>query len=428
MEGNGSSNSSSNKRSTSNISSRSVRFLPPFTESDGGPLHPISSVQEDGEDGDEGAISDRIDRQGIATPQQEGDGWRLRSSTTTSSSSSSVKRNYRGTRHLSLVSQNQQVPSYLSQTLPQAENRDVFGHIESDVIDNATKSEAANDSISPGKPTRLRAKSEPPRPSLLRRFSSFPISDDGRARRPTLSEAGVTIVVGVTDASPHPGVMAATMMSIMVDVPGPREVLKRHASTLEQTSPVDNPKQNGEQHVSFVSEPLRRHLLVLIWTYLKMALKFFLTVKGFFVTAYLCLVIAFGGMLFLILVGAAPAMNRLDGPDGTDTPGKRWIEIDSQVLNALFCVTGFGLMPQRTKHLYFLIRGQLDNQERANVQLMRRYPWYVPGRNWWALAAVLYLYELNSCFQVVMAAGMWAYNRHNRPPWLTGMSMGLGFA
>ncbi|KAK9376191.1 uncharacterized protein V1513DRAFT_376066 [Lipomyces chichibuensis] len=424
MDGNG----SSNKSSTSTTSSRSVHFLPALTsrlgnESDGGPLQSIPSVQDDGEDGDDDAISDRFDRQAIAffaSPQQEGDGWR-------SSNSSSVKRNTRATRHmsLSLRSQNQQAPSYLNQTTPQAENRDISGHIESDVIDNATNSDMANDSISPHKPTRLRAKSEPPPPSLLRRFSSLPINGDGRARRPTLSEAGVKIVAGVTDASPHPGVMAATMMSIMVDVLGPREVLKRHVSTLEQASPVENPKQNGGQHVS---EPLRRHLRVLIWTYLKMALKFCLTVKGFFVATYLCLVIAFGGMLFLILVGAAPAMNRHDGPDGTDTPGKRWIEIDSQVLNALFCVTGFGLMPQRTKHLYFLIRGQLDNQERADVQLMRRYPWYVPGRNWWALAAVLYLYELNSCFQVVMAAGMWAYNRHNRPPWLTGMSMGLGFA
>ncbi|KAJ8097757.1 hypothetical protein POJ06DRAFT_259958 [Lipomyces tetrasporus] len=407
-------NSSSVKRPTATRSSRSVHFLPPPTlghdnGSASGPLQPIQSVQEDGE---LGGLSDRIEQQERAVPQPESDERRLRSN-------SSVRRKFRGTRHLSLLSQNQK-PAVVTETRNSDEP-------ESDNVDNNTNSETGNDNVSPSTPARHRAKSEPAPPPLLKRFSGIVSDENGRARRPTLSAAGATIVVGITDPSPHPGVMAATMMSI-IDVPGPREVVRRHFSAIQQAAPLDHPDKNVGEPVSVESEPLRQHLRVLIWTYLKLALKFVLTVKGFFITLYLCLVIAFGGMLFLILVGAAPAMNHPDGPDGTDSPGKRWIEIDSQVLNALFCITGFGLMPQRTKHLYFLIRGQLGNQETANVRLRKRYPWYVPSRNWWALAAVLYLYELNSCFQVVMAAGMWVYNRHNRPPWLTGMTIGLGFA
>ncbi|KAK9319923.1 hypothetical protein V1517DRAFT_331027 [Lipomyces orientalis] len=416
-------NSSSSKRPTARRSSRSVHFLPPPTLSHdngsaGGPLQPIQSVQEDVDDNELGGLSDRIDLQEPAVPQSESDARRLRSN-------SNIRRNYRGTRHLSFLSQNQEAAGLYETRI---ENCDEPGKGKSDNADNNRSSETGNDNVSPSTPARLRAKSEPARPSLLQRFSGVAIDEDGRrARRPTLSAAGATIVVGITDPSPHPGVMAATMMSI-IDVPGPREVVRRHVSTIQQTVPLGHPDKDAGRPVSVESQPLRRHLRVLIWTYLKLGLKFVLTVKGFFITLYLCLVIAFGGMLFLILVGAAPAMNHPDGPDGTDSPGKRWIEIDSQVLNALFCITGFGLMPQRTKHLYFLIRGQLGNQDTADVQLGKRYPWYVIGRNWWALAAVLYLYELNSCFQVVMAAGMWAYNRHNRPPWLTGMTIGLGFA
>lgn len=51
-------------------------------------------------------------------------------------------------------------------------------------------------------------------------------------------------------------------------------------------------------------------------------------------------------MLFLLLCNASPAMCV---PTCNDlySPRRVWIEIDSQILNALFCVTGFGLIPWR---------------------------------------------------------------------------------
>src|ERR1700743_3188147 len=61
-------------------------------------------------------------------------------------------------------------------------------------------------------------------------------------------------------------------------------------------------------------------------------------------------------MLFLLLCGAAPAMTKQYGPNDNRSAKKIWIEIDSQILNALFCVTGFGLIPWRFRDLYYLMR------------------------------------------------------------------------
>ena len=68
-------------------------------------------------------------------------------------------------------------------------------------------------------------------------------------------------------------------------------------------------------------------------------------------------------MLFLLLVNAAPAMCRPTCED-LQSPRRIWLEIDAQILNALFCVTGLGLIPWRFKELYFLmlyrVKGRQD--------------------------------------------------------------------
>ena len=75
---------------------------------------------------------------------------------------------------------------------------------------------------------------------------------------------------------------------------------------------------------------------------LKAFWKFTWTPLGFFVVLYGLLVVAFGGMLFLLLCNAAPAMCNPDCND-IDSPRRIWVEYDSQIVNALFCVTGFGM-------------------------------------------------------------------------------------
>lgn len=100
---------------------------------------------------------------------------------------------------------------------------------------------------------------------------------------------------------------------------------------------------------------------------LKAFWRWFLTPFGFLVTIYALNVVAWGGMLFLLLCGAAPDMCwALDEQDGwiydcnhLYSSRRIWLEIDSQILNALFCVTGFGLIPWRFRDLYYLLRWRL---------------------------------------------------------------------
>lgn len=123
------------------------------------------------------------------------------------------------------------------------------------------------------------------------------------------------------------------------------------------------------------------------WIGLKAFWKWFTTPFGFLFTIYGLNVVAWGGMLFLLLCNASPAMChapvprpsnqkhmsdvaalKLPGPyyfncDDINSPRRVWIEIDSQILNALFCVTGLGLVPWRFRDLYYLLRWRLTSEK-----------------------------------------------------------------
>ncbi|KAM0709710.1 hypothetical protein Q7P35_003750 [Cladosporium inversicolor] len=104
--------------------------------------------------------------------------------------------------------------------------------------------------------------------------------------------------------------------------------------------------------------------------------KWATTLFGFVVTVYCLNVVAWGGMLFLLLCGAAPEMCWAPIGDGEyvrdcnhiDSPRRIWLEIDSQILNGLFCVTGFGLLPWRARDLYFLLRWRFCNEKKEGRQ------------------------------------------------------------
>jgi hypothetical protein len=102
--------------------------------------------------------------------------------------------------------------------------------------------------------------------------------------------------------------------------------------------------------------------------------KWVFTPVGFLITLYCCNVVAWGGMLFLLLCNASKAMCRPTCND-INSPRRIWIEIDSQILNALFCVTGFGTIPWRFRDLYWLmvyrlgIRGR--GQEARGIGIRR---------------------------------------------------------
>lgn len=122
---------------------------------------------------------------------------------------------------------------------------------------------------------------------------------------------------------------------------------------------------------------------------LKAFWKWFTKPFGFLLTVYALNVVAWGGMLFLLLCNAskqmcwAPIHNAATEGSHTDanslkfgseypryyncndlnSPRRIWLEIDSQILNALFCVTGFGLAPWRFRDLYYLLRWRCTSEK-----------------------------------------------------------------
>lgn len=88
--------------------------------------------------------------------------------------------------------------------------------------------------------------------------------------------------------------------------------------------------------------------------------SFTLTPFGFLVTIYCLNIIAWGAMIFFLLLNAAPAMCN-PSCDASDSARQRWMEIDTQVLTALFCVTAFGLIPWRFRDFYYLMKWRALN-------------------------------------------------------------------
>ncbi len=187
-------------------------------------------------------------------------------------------------------------------------------------------------------------------------------------------------------------------------------------------------------------------------------------------------------MLFFLLLDAAPAM---DYPSANDlnSPRKIWLEIDSQILNALFCVTGFGLAPWRFRDFYFMIRATCFHNKAAMQKLaaqnkawLRPPAWAeidddsnevstgdakngvsvstratttftgqrAPPTAFWKMAFPTTMMVLNTIIQVILSYYMWAYDRISRPVrpsfphlqreltswfwqgWATGTFIGLG--
>lgn len=175
--------------------------------------------------------------------------------------------------------------------------------------------------------------------------------------------------------------------------------------------------------------------------------KFFLTPTGFCITIYGLNVVAWGAMLFFLLLKAAPAMNHPENGDADSSPRKIWIEIDSQILNALFCLTAWGLAPWRFRDLYWVARWRFGKPEASHRAIRRlaarNESWFrvreeeievketfhgarAPPTASWKLDFVVWMMVLNTLLQVGMAFFMWHWNRIDRPSWGTGTFIGLG--
>lgn len=154
-----------------------------------------------------------------------------------------------------------------------------------------------------------------------------------------------------------------------------------------------------------------------------------------------------------------------------NSPRRKWIEWDSQILNALFCVTGFGLAPWRFRDLYFLLQYRVQKKEVALRRLagIHRGWFRLPGSDQLdpqigphnisssphlssslacpfppdkipdapltgvrapptaitRMDAVVWLMVWNTFLQCVLSGFMWGLNRYDRPSWSTGLFVAL---
>ncbi|KAH0359190.1 hypothetical protein KCU65_g10087, partial [Aureobasidium melanogenum] len=222
--------------------------------------------------------------------------------------------------------------------------------------------------------------------------------------------------------------------------------------SLQQSTDSKEPRQQTLPHVD---PEAKVPWAIALKHGLQAAGKFIITPTGFFITVYGLNVVAWGAMLFFLLLKAAPAMNHPDDGDADFSPRKIWIEIDSQILNALFCLTGFGLAPWRFRDLYWCACWRMgwgpENGRNALRKLAKRNDdWFrmgarpgeehlederltfsgnhAPPTKPWKLDLVVWLIVFNTLFQVGMAFFMWHWNRIDRPSWGTGTFIGLGCA
>ncbi|KAB5515334.1 hypothetical protein GE09DRAFT_1208773 [Coniochaeta sp. 2T2.1] len=197
------------------------------------------------------------------------------------------------------------------------------------------------------------------------------------------------------------------------------------------------------------------------------AWKFSTTFWGFFWVLYGLNVGAWGGMLFLLLCNASPAMCYPTCND-INSPRRIWIEVDSQILNALFCVTGFGLAPWRFRDWYYLLKFRVLKQEEAWRRLAGlKSDWFrlegsevlpidvghssipedvplssvpypiekipatpltgvrAPPTAPWKMDFLIWTMIGNTFLQAVLCGFMWGMNRYDRPSWSTGLFVAL---
>lgn len=207
---------------------------------------------------------------------------------------------------------------------------------------------------------------------------------------------------------------------------------------------------------------------------LKAFWKFTITPLGFLIVIYGLNVVAWGGMLFLLLIGGGqqfmcfpPGSHGEKDCGDLNSPRRIWIEIDSQILNSLFCVTGFGLIPWRFRDLYYLLKFRVRHDRSALRRLAGIHrAWFrlagsehlptdpdapvddpernpaiplppskipdvpltgvrAPATRMWKLDYVIWAFVLNTFLQVVLSGFMWGFNRYDRPSWSTGTFVAL---
>lgn len=246
---------------------------------------------------------------------------------------------------------------------------------------------------------------------------------------------------------------------------GSRPVASSENTTIavpaERAIDATEPFENGYHFPpKFPALEATRHGLAQFW-------KYFITPWGFFWTIYGLNVVAWGGMLFLLLCNAAPAMCYPDC-DHIDSPRRKWVEWDSQILTALFCVTAFGLAPWRFRDMWYELKYRFQGDYDALRRLAGIHAsWFrlpgsqdlpihigpdnipedlsrqviplpeksmpvapltgtrAPATAVWKLDFVIQCMVWNTFAQCGLCGIMWGMNRYDRPSWSTGFLVGI---
>ncbi|KAI0997661.1 hypothetical protein K3495_g10528 [Podosphaera aphanis] len=191
---------------------------------------------------------------------------------------------------------------------------------------------------------------------------------------------------------------------------------------------------------------------------------FFLTPTGFVTTILGLNVFAWGAMLFLLIINAVPSMCKPTCSD-INSESKIWIEINSQILTAIFSMIQFGVAPWRFRDLWYLLRYRVHHSElhlRKLAGINRS--WFrligsqdlpaqlgpedkdlssmpqnalpypnskapdapltgirAPPTAFWKLDLVTWGLALNIVVQAILSGFMWGYDRRNRSSIATGV-------
>jgi hypothetical protein len=232
-------------------------------------------------------------------------------------------------------------------------------------------------------------------------------------------------------------------------------------TTLTPSQELTAPFENGYHFPpKYPWKEATKHELAAFW-------RFFTTPMGFFWTIYGLNVVAWGGMIFLLLCNAAPAMC-YPTCDDIDSPRRKWIEWDAQILTWLFCVPAFGFAPWRFRDLYYLLKydilrkpeglrrlagihngwlrlpGTQDlpvdigpNNITADVPLScvpipeKKMPQppltgtRAPPTKMWKVEFVIWSMVWNTFAQCCLCGIMWGMNRYDRPSWATGFLVAI---
>jgi hypothetical protein len=300
-------------------------------------------------------------------------------------------------------------------------------------------------------------------------------SYDRDAKKPTPIRGSTVEDVGedeedddLEDLDPRPKRRSKDVKAMLGGLPRSDSSVQSFSNTTNNEPTASVPNEQGVYPNGYTFPP-KKTIGEATIIGLKALGKYAITPIGFLVVLYCLNVVAWGGMLFLLLCNASPQMcyapGGVENCNDIDAPRRIWIEIDSQILNALFCVTGFGLIPWRFRDFYYLMKFRIRKDQSALRKLAGYHNgWFrLPGseklpvipRNshdsedsldnpalplplkktpdppltgvrapptaLWKMDYVIWAFFMNTILQGVLSGFMWGFSRYTRPSWSTGL-------